>query len=221
MELLVFGHAGYPTLVFPTSMGRFFEFEDRGMIGALWDKIEAGHLRIVCVDSVDKESWYNYGAHPYWRVRRHAQYDNYILHEVVPFARWITGHGSLTVTGASFGGYHCMNFALRHPDVVSYCLSMSGAFDIHQFVHGYWDDECYFNCPAAFMPNMNGGWQLDRLRNGTRIVLAAGDWDICLGDNLNFSAILNGKGVPHTLDIWGHQQKHDWPLWQRMVRTFL
>ena len=36
MELLVFGHAGLPTIVFPTSQGRFFEFEDRGMVGALW-----------------------------------------------------------------------------------------------------------------------------------------------------------------------------------------
>ena len=33
MELLVFGHAGLPVLVFPTSGGRFYEFEDRGMIG--------------------------------------------------------------------------------------------------------------------------------------------------------------------------------------------
>jgi len=30
MELLIFGHAGARVLVFPTSMGRFFEWEDRG-----------------------------------------------------------------------------------------------------------------------------------------------------------------------------------------------
>ena len=35
MEALIFGHAGTPLLVFPTSMGRFFEYEDRGMIGVL------------------------------------------------------------------------------------------------------------------------------------------------------------------------------------------
>ena len=35
MELLVFGHAGARVVVFPTSMGRFFEWEDRGMVGAL------------------------------------------------------------------------------------------------------------------------------------------------------------------------------------------
>ena len=42
MELLVFGHAGLPVLVFPTSGGRFFEFEDRNMISAVGERIERG-----------------------------------------------------------------------------------------------------------------------------------------------------------------------------------
>ena len=44
MEALVFGHAGTPLMVFPTSQGRFFEYEDRGMIGALAAKIDSGEL---------------------------------------------------------------------------------------------------------------------------------------------------------------------------------
>jgi esterase/lipase superfamily enzyme len=35
MEMLVFGHASAPVLVFPTSMGRFYEHEDFGMVSAL------------------------------------------------------------------------------------------------------------------------------------------------------------------------------------------
>ena len=42
MELLVFGHAGLPVMVFPTSGGRFYEFEDRGMVGALAGNIDGG-----------------------------------------------------------------------------------------------------------------------------------------------------------------------------------
>ncbi len=42
MELLVFGHGGLPVVVFPTSGGRFFEFEDHGMVAALAQRIEAG-----------------------------------------------------------------------------------------------------------------------------------------------------------------------------------
>src|ERR1700727_2361048 len=64
MEALVFGHAGTPVLVFPTSMGKFFEYEDRGMIGALASKIDRGELQVFCPDGVDTESWYNKGVHP-------------------------------------------------------------------------------------------------------------------------------------------------------------
>ncbi|MRR32500.1 transposase, partial [bacterium] len=32
MEFKVYGHAGKPTLVFPAQGGRFYEFEDFGMI---------------------------------------------------------------------------------------------------------------------------------------------------------------------------------------------
>src|SRR5437899_143505 len=59
IEMLVLGHAGMPLLVFPTSQGRFYEYEDRGMIGALSPKIERGELQVFCPDSVESESWYN------------------------------------------------------------------------------------------------------------------------------------------------------------------
>ena len=84
IELLVFGHAGTKVLVFPTSMGRYFEYEDNQMVAAVADRLEAGQLQIYCVDSVDSESWYNQRAHPYWRVQRHLQYERYILNDVVP-----------------------------------------------------------------------------------------------------------------------------------------
>ena len=45
IELLVFGHGGMPVLVFPTSGGRFFDFEDRGMVAALGARIDAGQLQ--------------------------------------------------------------------------------------------------------------------------------------------------------------------------------
>ena len=53
MDLLVFGHDGPKVLVFPTSMGRFFEYEDNKMIAALADRLEYGQLQVYCVDGVD------------------------------------------------------------------------------------------------------------------------------------------------------------------------
>lgn len=219
MELLVFGHAGMPLLVFPTSMGRFFEYEDRGMIGLLGPKIDRGELQVFCPDAVDSESWYNKGVHPRVRVMRHLQYERYILHELLPYVKSRDQSGELGVTGCSFGGYHAVNFGLKHPDLVSYCVSMSGAFDIHQFLDGYYDNDCYFNCPTDFLPNMSDDWFLSRYRN-MRIVLAAGEWDICLGHNQQLSEMLHAKNVPHWLDVWGDHADHEWPWWRKMAGKY-
>ncbi|MBS1872080.1 MAG: esterase family protein [Acidobacteria bacterium] len=219
MELLIFGHGGAPVLVFPTSKGRFFEYEDRGMIEAARWKYDGGGQMAVCVDSVDAESWYNREAHPRDRALRHAHYDLYLTTEVLPLIRTRTG-GPLTTTGCSFGGYHAVNYALRHPDLVSGCVSMSGAFDIKQFLDGYYDDNCYYNNPVDFVPGMTDSWYLDQYRR-MRIVLATGERDICLGENRRMSGLLSAKDVPHWLDVWGNGTAHDWPWWREMVQKFL
>jgi esterase/lipase superfamily enzyme len=219
MELLVFGHSGTPLLVFPTSMGRFFEFEDRGMIGVLAPKLERGELQVFCPDAVDLESWYNKHVHPRVRVMRHMQYERYLLYELMPYVRSRNSSNALAVTGCSFGGYHAVNFALKHPDIVTQCVPMSGAYDIHQFLDGYYDDDCYFNCPVDYLPNNNDDWFLSRYRQ-MQIVLATANWDICLDQNIKLGKILDGKGIPHWLDIWGDNSLHDWPLWLRMAQKY-
>ncbi len=218
MELLVFGHSGMPVIVFPTSMGRFYDYENRGMIDAVRDRYEDGRLQAFSVDSVDAESWYNKAVHPAVRAARHVQYDQYLVEEAVPFVR-ARNSAPIAVTGCSFGGYHSVNFALRHPDVVSYCVSMGGAFDIHQFLHGYYDDNCYFNCPPDFLPGLTDEWFLSRYRR-MRIVLATGETDICLDENLRLSRIMTAKAIPHWLDVWGDGTGHDWPWWERMAQKF-
>src|SRR5687768_435362 len=87
MELLVFGHGGPPVVVFPTSMGAFFEYEDRGMIDALGDKLRHGGLQLVCVSTVDTETFYARQLPARWRVERYLQYERYLLEDLVPFVR--------------------------------------------------------------------------------------------------------------------------------------
>ncbi len=217
MEMLVFGQGGVPMIVFPTSKGRFFDYEDRGMIAAVAHKYESGGLQAFCLDSVDTESWYNKQIHPRDRVIRHLHYEQYIIQEVIPFIRSRNLSLELALTGCSFGGYHVVNFALRHPDLVTQAVSMGGAFDIHQFLDGYYDDNCYFNCPPEFLPNLNDEWYLSRYRTRAKIVLATGEHDICLDDNVRLGRIMDSKQIPHWLDVWGDHTGHDWPWWQSMA----
>jgi esterase/lipase superfamily enzyme len=219
MESLVFGHAGAPLLVFPSSMGRFFEYEDAGMIRTLAPKIDAGELQVFCVDSVDSESWYNKSVHPGSRIWRHVQYEKYVINEFVPFLKWKNWAPQIAVTGCSFGGYHALNFSLRHPDLVSACVCMSGSYDIKSFLDGYYDDNVYFNNPTDYLQGMNDDGALARIR-AMKIVLGTSDWDMCLDANVRMAGLLHAKGIPHWLDIFGDNSKHDWPLWQRMAGKY-
>ncbi len=219
MELLVFGTSGQPVIIFPTSMGRFFDYENRGMVGVIASKINRGELQVFCVDSVDSESWYNKSIPPRRRVQRHIQYERYLLHELLAWIRSCNQSSRIGVTGCSFGGYHAVNFALRHPDIVSHCVSMGGAFDIHQFLDGYYDDNCYFNCPPDYIANISDEWYLSRYAQ-MKIVLATGEDDICRAENERMSQIMTAKQIPHWLDVWGDHTGHDWPWWQQMEAKF-
>jgi esterase/lipase superfamily enzyme len=219
MELLVFGHAGPRAFAFPTSQGRFYDWEDRGMIAALADHLEDGRLQLYCVDSVDAESWYNRAAHPADRARRHAQYDQYIAQEVLPFSVERNAQPFVIAVGASFGAYHAVNFALRHPDLVGRAIGLSGLYDIGDWTDDYSDENIYLNNPCAFLPNEHASDRLAALR-GLDLILAIGRDDRNRPNNERLSAMLWDKGIWHALRIW-NGWAHDWPYWQEMIRLYI
>jgi esterase/lipase superfamily enzyme len=219
MELLVFGHGGARLLAFPTSKGRFFEWENHGMVGCLREHLDRGWLQLFCVDSVDAESWYARGAHPADRVRRHEQYDRYILTEVLPFTRQVNADPFLITAGASFGAYHAMTFALRHPGQVGRVLALSGLFDVRRFLDGHYDQAVYFHSPCDFIPNEHDPVRLAALRQ-IDIIIAVGRDDPNYADNVCLSDRLWQMGIWHALrtwDGWGH----DWPYWHKMLPLYV
>ena len=219
MELLIFGHSGARVLVFPTSRGKFHEWEDFGMIAALADQLENGLLQIYCVDSVDAESWYAYHKPPAERVRRHIQYENYLLNEVLPLSTQKNSQPFLIVTGASFGAYHAMNFALRHPDITNRVIAMSGMYDIERWLGDYRDDNVYANCPCLYMPNEQDEERLKLIRQ-LDIILAVGAEDPNIANNRWFSDVLWSKNIWHAARVWDGWA-HDLPWWQQMIRLYI
>jgi esterase/lipase superfamily enzyme len=220
MELLVFGHAGRPVLAFPTSGGRFYEFEDQGMVAALATKIDAGQLNLFCVDSINMESWYNRQVHPRMRIARHIQFEQYLVHEVLPFLREKNRDACLLALGCSFGGYHAVNLALRRPELFRGFISLSGAFNLAPFLDGYYDQDCYFHLPTHYLPHLADPWFLERFRANT-FVLATGWDDHCLAENQNLDRIMCEKKIPHRFEVWDAGNSHGWPAWQRMAAEYL
>lgn len=213
--MLVFGHFGTPLVVFPTTMGRFYESKDFKLIDSVAHLVEAGKVKIYCPDSINELSWYNKTIHPADRVRNHILYDSFVKHEIIDALRHQYGMSKIAVGGASFGGYLAANFAFKHADSVSHLFSMSGSFDIRSFMDGYYDDNVYFNNPIDYLPHDSNPelWNL-------KITLGFGEWDICKDANLHLSGILNSKNISHWLDErrWA---EHDWPLWRMMFPEYL
>jgi esterase/lipase superfamily enzyme len=219
MELLVFGHAGARVLVFPTSQGRFYEWEDRGMIHALGEHLANGWIQMYCVDSVDAESWYANWKHPDDRARRHLQYEQYLLHEVLPYSRHRNPNPFLMATGASFGAYHAVDLAFRHPHHFGRVIGMSGLYDIRRFADGHYGPLVYSNNPSHFVSDLADPGHLEAMRR-MDIILATGRDDAFVENNRHLSRILWEKGVGNALRLWDGWA-HDWPWWKQMVRRYI
>jgi esterase/lipase superfamily enzyme len=215
MELLRFGASGTSLLVFPTSQGRFYQWEDFGMVGALGDWIEAGSLQLFCVDSVDSESWYAQNRSPGERVARHLQYERYLLDEVMPRIP-----GRPVACGASFGALHAVLLAARQPTRVAGYIAMSGAYDTARWLDGYGDGEAYFTNLMAFLPRLTDEAYLGPLRAMQPKVVATGQEDPNVADSVKVASLLHDKGVDVWLDLWPGWA-HDWPYWKDMMRRYL
>jgi esterase/lipase superfamily enzyme len=215
IEVLAFGHQGYPVILFPTSMGRFYENKDFKLIESAAWYLDNGFVKIYCPDGIDSSSWYNKSIHPADRVRNHIWYDLMLLHELVPLAQRETGVGRVVTAGCSFGGYHATNFGFKHPEVVKYIFNMGAAFDIRDQLDGYYDDNVYFNNPPDFIPNAQNGFYDD-----LHVVLGTGTNDMCWNANEKLAGILRAKRINHWLDV-RQGANHDWPVWREMFSHYL
>jgi esterase/lipase superfamily enzyme len=215
IEMLVFGHAGYPVVLFPTTSGRFYECRDFKLIESAKWFLEEGLVQIFCPDSINELSWYDKGIHPADRVKNHVWYDKFIMDEVVNPICHDRGIQKVAIAGVSFGGYHAANFAFKHPERVSHMFSLSGSFDIKSFLDGYYDDTVFYNNPVDFLPGSTHSelWNM-------KIILGTSDWDICLEANQTLAKILTDKNIPYWFDErkWA---EHDWPIWRQMFPHYL
>jgi esterase/lipase superfamily enzyme len=225
MELLVFGQSGARVIVFPTRQGRFYDFEDWGLVDGIRHHINEGRLQLFCVDSIDSESLYGFGSHPKDRIARHNQYEQYILKEVLPFSASMNPTEQLVAHGCSIGAYHAVNITFRHPGLFKRVVGLSGRYDLTQPVgtypdlfDGHYDTDIYFHMPNHFVPNVEDPELLAKFRS-LEITLAVGEADYFCDSNRRMSQALWDKRVPHTFDIWPGTA-HKACYWRSMVERY-
>ena len=223
-----YGHFGRPVLVFPSEAGRAWDFENNGMIEAVADLLEDGRVKLYCVDSFDHLTWSDNSLPTEERARRHGAYEHWILETVVPLIdRDSPGHQSIITVGASMGGFHAVNFALKRPDVFGVGISLSGNFDPSSW-HGWGElgEATYFNNPTAYVAGMEGEHlQWVREHANILIVVGQGAFEVHPTQSLpgahRMAGILADKGIRHEFDLWGHDSAHDWPWWRKQLAHHL
>jgi esterase/lipase superfamily enzyme len=223
----VYGHWGRPVLAFPTEGGRAWEFAENGMVGALEDLIEAGRIKLYCVDSFDAGTWSAGDLPLEERARRHGIYESWILGAVVPHIQADSaGVGEIVTVGCSMGAFHALNFALKRADLFPLALCLSGNYDPAAW-RGWGErgDATYFNTPVDYVPNL-GGEHLDWLRSrlSALLVCGQGQWEDTTGSldsTRRMAGLLAAKAIPHELDLWGHDVPHDWPSWRAQLAHHL
>ena len=223
MGVVVYGHYGPPMIAFPTTGGDEWEYERQDVIATISSFIDAGRVKVFCVNTNHADSFGNAHAHPRHRSWMQARYDDYIVHEVVPFIRsqCRTWDVPMWTFGASLGAYHAVNTLLKHPDIVKRCYALSGVYDMKRFMGGEYDTNFYFNNPVDYAANISDGSTLHQLSScDIHLATGTGPWEKP-AESYRLSDVLRARGIRHSVDDWGPQGGHDWPYWRHMIWEYL
>ena len=219
MEYKIFGDQGHGIIAFPSQDGRFFDFAERGMIHELTPWIEAGRLRVICVDGIDWETWSNMGGDNRWRIEQQERYFHYITDELMPNIRYWDGE-TFMVTGCSLGAMHAAIAFFRRPDIYDTLIAMSGLYHAGYSFPNYSDDLTYANSPQDFLRQMPGDHPWMNIYRNRRIIFTIGQgrWEEdTLWSTREMDTILKQKGIPAWFDYWGFDSDHDWPWWRKQL----
>jgi esterase/lipase superfamily enzyme len=226
-SVVAYGHWGRPVLAFPAEAGSARDYERHDMVGAVGDLIDAGRIKLYCVDAFDSESWSSRDLPLEQRAQNHTRYESWIVEQVVPhILTEFRGAAEIATLGVSLGAYHAVNFALKRADLFPLALGLSGNYDPASW-HGWGErgEAVYFNAPLDYLEHA-GGDHLEWLRSRVSLLLVCGQgqWEDTTGSlesTKRLAGVLRDKDIRHELDLWGHDVAHDWPSWRAQLAHHL
>ncbi|MFN0200073.1 MAG: esterase family protein [Bacteroidia bacterium] len=223
MPIAAYGHYGFALLFVPTAAADYLEYERFQMMETLAPWIESGKVKVFSINSINNESWLNNNMAGEHKAIRQNQFNDYVFNEVIPFIASSTSPETpIILCGASFGALHSMNLFLKRPDLIDGVIAMSGVYDLSEYTKGFFDEQVYFNSPMHFIPNLENEEILNEIRKSKHIHILTGSGAYEDPESSRkFAAILESKGIPCDLDVWGEEWTHDWPTWRKMLPIYL
>ena len=229
MTVITYGHYGRPVLVFPSEAGRAWDFENNGMVGAVADLINAGRVKLYCVDTFDAETWSDTGLPIEERALRHEAYEPWLTDNVVPFVH----HDTAPACGADHDRLQPGRLprrALRAPARRPVRRSRSACPATTTCPPGGRGATAATRptsptppttCPTSAVTTSTG------CARGCRVLLVVGQgaWEThptgSLPSTIKLADLLQEKGIRCELDLWGFDVSHDWEWWQRQLAHHL
>lgn len=221
MCIKAYGHYGISILFFPAFTDKCTEIEESGVIDALESQIKMGKCKIFCVDSVDSEIWFGESTNTaHTKSELHYKYDGFIEEECMNYVFAQCGGPIPVITaGASKGAYHAANMFFRRPDIFFGTMALSGDYDLSHHTKEYFDDNCYFNSPVHYIPNLNDSYWLTFLYSRRHIYLQSGSaFDENPQNTIRLRDILDNKGIRNQSVIHGVDCGHNYIFWNEQFR---
>lgn len=229
MEFKVYGKSGKPVLFIPCQGGRFFDFENFRMTD-YWSKwIDEGKCTVYSIDCIDNEAWADLNGDKRTRIENHERWYNYVIEEIVPFIRHLSGEANgfdqrIFTFGCSMGAMHAANLFFRRPDLFEGTFAISGLYDSPMFFGDYMDDLVYNNSPVAYIGNMPFDHPYISIYNQRKILIVCGQgkWEEELLESTRcLESVVLQKGIHARFEYWGYDVDHDWPWWYKMVDYYV
>lgn len=227
MEFKAYGHAGRPVMFIPCQSGRFYDFENFHMVDVWAQWIEEGRCTVYSIDCIDDEAYAANGDYR-WRIENHERWYNYVVEELVPYIRHLSGERNgydqgIMTFGASMGAMHAANLFFRRPDLFNAVFAISGIYDSKMFFGDYMDEILYRNTPVEYLNNLPHDHYYKGMYNNRQILIVVGQgaWEEPLVHSTRWlEDVLRRKGINAQVDYWGYDVNHDWPWWYKMVEHY-
>ena len=223
-DVTLYGTAGRPVIVFPEGNSSCASWEDGGMVDALAGLIDAGRVRLFCVDSADGASWYAGFAPTDYRLASLGGYFDLVENELVQLVSdEAPGAGAPIVAGAGIGALNATIAMLRRPNLYSGLLALSGTYDAAWVVGDAMSDGWRAFSPVDLARGLGDNPLLVEGLSGSQLAFVCGTGAGEEGGETQrtLQGELASAGVVATFEYWGADVDHSWGWWQEEARQLL
>ena len=232
MNMYEYGTGTAGCLIIPTEGGRFFDFENFGVLQACAEVSDSGRIRFFCCDSVDREAIARPDGSVAERMAVQLQWQAYVTQELYPLLlrrltlnQTVSAPPRLYVAGYGMGGYQAANLFFGHPQLFDGLLALSAFYNLSDRLGGCLSDEIVSQSPW----HQVYGYSDDELRrffpargdSGFRNIIlgcGSGAWEEdCLRSLDSMEQLLRWKKIPASVLRFGPNAVHDWCSWREQV----